>query len=92
MAAALLFSACSKNEPFFSAGEDDAPRILNTNIPEYGDDGQPGVIANLASDEAFTPFIRGSDASSTLRVARPYSRPLVCSTEPPAFHASHCAP
>lgn len=54
MAAVLLFSACSKNEPFFSAGEDDAPRILNTDIPEYGDDGQPGVIANLASDEAFT--------------------------------------
>ena len=54
MAAALLFTACTEKEPFFSAGEDDEPRILNTNIPEYGEDGQPGVIANLGSGETFT--------------------------------------
>ena len=48
-----MFTACTDKEPFFSASEDDAPRILNTNIPEYGEDGQPGVIASLGSGEAF---------------------------------------
>ena len=52
--AAALLVGCTEKEPFFSASEDDDPRILNTNIPEYGEDGQPGVIASLASGEAFT--------------------------------------
>lgn len=39
--------ACSSDEdPFFTAGEDDMPRILNTDIPE-GKGGEPGVIATV---------------------------------------------
>lgn len=41
------FSACSSTEdPFFTAGEDDMPRFLNTDIPE-GKGGVPGVIATI---------------------------------------------
>ena len=35
-------SSCSEDDPFFSAGENDAPRILNTDIPE-GEGGEPTV-------------------------------------------------
>ena len=52
LAAVLLFTACSK-EPFFSATEDDDPRILNTNIPEWSG-GQPGILASLSNGEHFT--------------------------------------
>lgn len=33
-ATALSFSSCTDDEGYFSAGEDDFPRILNTDIPE----------------------------------------------------------
>jgi hypothetical protein len=40
-------TACSSNEdPYFTAGEDDDPRILNTDIPE-GSKGEPAVIQNI---------------------------------------------
>ena len=51
---AAAFTACSSDEdPFFTASEDDAPRILNTDIPE-GKGGEPGVIANIERTENFT--------------------------------------
>ena len=44
---AAAFTSCSKDEdPYFSANEYDAPRILNTDIPE-GKGGEPGEIANI---------------------------------------------
>ena len=44
---AVAFTSCSKDdEPYFSANENDAPRILNTDIPE-GKGGEPGEIANI---------------------------------------------
>ena len=51
---AAVFTACSSDEdPFFTASENDAPRILNTDIPE-GKGGEPGVIANIERTENFT--------------------------------------
>lgn len=50
---ALAFAACNNSkEPFATAKEDDAPRILNTNIPLW-EDGQP---AQLTSIERTTNF------------------------------------
>ncbi len=47
-------TACSSNDdPFFTATEDDAPRILNTDIPE-GTGGNPGVIKTISRTENFT--------------------------------------
>jgi len=46
-------TACSSDDPFFSAGEDDAPRILNTDIPQ-GTGGQPGQMANIERTQNFT--------------------------------------
>ena len=47
------FTACSSDEdPYFTAGEDDSPRILNTDIPE-GEGGEPGVIANIERTQNF---------------------------------------
>lgn len=44
VSAASAFTACSSDDdPFFTAEETDAPRILNTNIPEWKD-GQPQVL------------------------------------------------
>ena len=44
ISAATAFTACSSDDdPFFTAEETDAPRILNTNIPEWKD-GQPQVL------------------------------------------------
>lgn len=44
VSAATAFTACSSDDdPFFTAEETDAPRILNTNIPEWKD-GQPQVL------------------------------------------------
>ena len=47
------FTACSSDEdPYFTASEDDSPRILNTDIPE-GEGGEPGVIANIERTQNF---------------------------------------
>lgn len=47
-------TACSSTEdPFFSAGEDDAPRILNTDIPE-GKNGEPATLMNIERTTNFT--------------------------------------
>ncbi len=48
------FTSCSSDEdPFFTATENDAPRILNTDIPE-GTNGEPGVIKTITRTENFT--------------------------------------
>ena len=47
-------TACSSTEdPFFTAGEDDAPRILNTDIPE-GKNGEPATLMNIERTTNFT--------------------------------------
>ena len=43
---AALTACSSDDDPFFTADENDAPRILNTDIPE-GQAGIPGVIATI---------------------------------------------
>jgi len=43
----------SSDDPHFTASENDAPRILNTDIPE-GTGGQPGVIATIERTQNFT--------------------------------------
>ena len=53
LAAALTLFGCSKKEPFYTAGEEDSPRILNTDIPEW-DGGTPGVIASIERTAPFT--------------------------------------
>lgn len=50
---AATFTACSDDDPFFTATENDVPRILNTDIPE-GKGGEPGVIKNIVRTENFT--------------------------------------
>ena len=48
-----VFTSCSsKEDPFFSASEDDYPRIINTDLPE----GKGGVPASLPSIERTTNF------------------------------------
>jgi len=49
----ISVSCSSDEDPFFTAGENDAPRILNTDIPE-GKDGEPGVIKTIVRTENFT--------------------------------------
>lgn len=51
--AALLLNACAKKEPFFTATEEDYPRILNTNFPTWTD-GVPGVLSSLVRTTPFT--------------------------------------
>ena len=47
-------TACSSDDaPFFTATENDAPRILNTDLPE-GTKGEPGVIKTITRTENFT--------------------------------------
>ena len=43
---AALTACSSDDDPFFTASENDTPRILNTDIPE-GEGGEPGVIATI---------------------------------------------
>ena len=51
--AATAFTACSSDDdPFFTAEETDAPRILNTNIPEWKD-GQPQVLVTQSRTSNF---------------------------------------
>jgi len=48
------FTSCtSSDDPYFTASEDDMPRILNTDIPE-GKNGVPGTIANIERTANFT--------------------------------------
>ena len=51
---AAILTSCSKdNDPFFSAEEGDAPRILNTDIPE-GKGGEPGSFGSIDRTTNFT--------------------------------------
>ena len=51
---AAILNSCSKdNDPFFSAEEGDAPRILNTDIPE-GKGGEPGSFGSIDRTTNFT--------------------------------------
>lgn len=47
-----LLSCTQKEEPFFTATENDAPRILNTDIPDW-DNGQPGTLLTISRDQNF---------------------------------------
>lgn len=48
------FTACSSDDdPFFTATENDVPRILNTDLPE-GSGGEPGIIKTITRTENFT--------------------------------------
>lgn len=47
-----LLSCTQKEEPFFTATEDDAPRILNTDIPDWTD-GQPSTLLTISRDQNF---------------------------------------
>lgn len=47
------FTSCaSDNDPFFTAGEDDYPRILNTDIPEMAG-GKPSNLPTISRDQNF---------------------------------------
>ena len=49
----VAFLSCTqKEEPFFTAFENDAPRILNTDIPEWKD-GQPQTLLTISRDQNF---------------------------------------
>lgn len=48
----VAVTSCSDEDPFFSATEDDAPRILNTNIPEWKD-GKAATIKTLSRADNF---------------------------------------
>ena len=50
---ALGFTGCSDEDPYFTASGDDAPRILNTDIPE-GKKGEPGTLSTIMRDQNFT--------------------------------------
>ena len=51
--AAALTSCSSDEDPFFSASENDAPRILNTDIPE-GTGGEPATLISIERTTNFT--------------------------------------
>lgn len=54
LSTALAFTGCSEsNDPFFTATEDDAPRILNTDLPEMSG-GQPSNLPSINRDQNFT--------------------------------------
>ena len=54
LAAVMAFMACTKQQdPYITAGEDDYPRILNTDIPEM-DGGKPSNLPTISRDAAFT--------------------------------------
>lgn len=51
---AAAFTSCSSDEdPFFSASEDDMPRIINTDLPE-GKGGQPASLPGIERTSNFT--------------------------------------
>ena len=47
-----LLSCTQKEEPFFTATENDAPRILNTDIPDW-ENGQPSTLLTISRDQNF---------------------------------------
>ena len=48
------FTSCSSDEdPFFTANEDDAPRIINTDLPE-GKGGEPAELPSIERTANFT--------------------------------------
>ena len=47
-----LISCTQKEESFFTATENDAPRILNTDIPDW-DNGQPQTLLTISRDQNF---------------------------------------
>ena len=49
---AAVLTSCSDDDPFFSASENDEPRILNTDIPE-GKGGKPAVLTSIFRNENF---------------------------------------
>ena len=50
----VVLTSCSDDEdPFFTVSENDAPRILNTDIPE-GSDGQPEVLMTIERTQNFS--------------------------------------
>lgn len=51
--AATAFTGCSKDEPFYTAGPDDFPRILNTDLPAW-QKGVPGTLNEISRDQNFT--------------------------------------
>ena len=53
VAFAALTGCTSKEAPFFTATEDDLPRILNTDIPEWID-GAPATLMTIKRDANFT--------------------------------------
>ncbi|WP_299089165.1 IPT/TIG domain-containing protein [uncultured Bacteroides sp.] len=54
VAATTTFTSCSSDdEPFFTATENDAPRILNTDIPEWNN-GSPGILKTIERNTNFT--------------------------------------
>ena len=53
ISSAALLSCTQKEEPFFTASEDDSPRILNTDIPEWKN-GQPETLLTISRDQNFT--------------------------------------
>ncbi len=52
IASASLLSCTQKEEPFFTATEDDYPRILNTDIPDWID-GKPQTLLTISRDANF---------------------------------------
>lgn len=49
----MMFTACSSDDdPIFTATEEDAPRILNTDIPEWSN-GEPGTLMTIRRDANF---------------------------------------
>ena len=53
ISSAALLSCTQKEEPFFTASEDDSPRILNTDIPEWKD-GEPQTLLTIPRNQNFT--------------------------------------
>jgi len=51
------FTSCSSDEdPFFTANEDDAPRIINTDLPE-GKGGEPAELPSIERTANFTSSV-----------------------------------
>ena len=51
--APMAFTACSSSdEAFFTADENDSPRILNTDIPEWVN-GEPAVLKTITRTDSF---------------------------------------
>ena len=48
----VAFVGCQQEDKFFTATENDAPRILNTDIPDW-DNGQPQTLLTISRDQNF---------------------------------------